>query len=107
MKRIIIKTLTLFCLTCVSFAQFRSDKPEISLPSNLNGELDTFHQSGLFDQSRFNFSQGFNLSMTTGNQSVTSIASLNNHATYLISKNLILDANIALYKILLQYPYQY
>ena len=98
MERIIIKTLSLFCFLCVSFAQFRSEMPEMSLPSNLNGELDTFHQSGLFDQSRLNFSHGFNLSMITGNQSSIAIASLNNHATYLIFENLILNANISLHK---------
>ena len=58
-KPILIK----FLLAGLVFAQFRTDVPVQSLPTNLNGELDTQPSLSLFDPTRFDISHGFTVSM--------------------------------------------
>ena len=100
LKPILIK----FLLAGVAFAQFRMDAPVQSLPTNLNGELDTQPALSLFDPARFDISHGFTMSMMSmGGQSV-SLAGFTNRITYMAMDNLKLDANVTLFKT--QMPFQ-
>ena len=100
LKLILIK----FLLAGVAFAQFRMDAPVQSLPTNLNGELDTQPSFSLFDPARFDISHGFTMSMMSmGGQSV-SLAGFTNRITYMAMDNLKLDANVTLFKT--QMPFQ-
>ena len=100
LKPILIK----FLLAGLTFAQFRMDVPVQSLPTNLNGELDTQSSLSLFDPARFDISHGFTMSMMSmGGQSV-SLAGFTNRITYMAMDNLKLDANVTLFKT--QMPFQ-
>ena len=63
MRRTLKPILIKFLLAGVAFAQFRMDAPVQSLPTNLNGELDTQPSLSLFDPARFDISHGFTLSL--------------------------------------------
>ena len=100
LKPILIK----FLLAGLAFAQFRMDVPVQSLPTNLNGELDTQPSLSLFDPARFDISHGFTMSMMSmGGQSI-SLAGFTNRITYMAMDNLKLDANVTLFKT--QIPFQ-
>ena len=98
-KPILIK----FLLSGLVFAQFRTDIPVQSLPTNHNGELDT-QQLSLFDPTRFNISHGFTMSMMSMGRQSVSLAGFTNHITYMAMDNLKLDANVTLFKT--QMPFQ-
>ncbi len=98
MKQLLKTILIAYCLLGLIFAQFRSDVPIRSLPTNLNGELDLQNQLSFFDPNRLNISHGFTMSMASSKYNAFSVAGLTNRATYLLSNNLILDANITFYK---------
>jgi hypothetical protein len=100
LKPIIIVVL----LFAVTTAQFRSELPVQSLPTNLNGELDAQPSLALFDPGRFNFSHGFTMSMLSKGNHSFSIMGLNSNMNYLITDNLTLDANFTLYQA--QLPFQ-
>ena len=104
MKRTLKPILIKFLLAGLVFAQFRTDVPVQSLPTNLNGELDTQPSLSLFDPTRFDISHGFTVSMMSmGGQSV-SLAGFTNRITYMAMDNLKLDANFTLFKT--QIPFQ-
>ena len=104
MKRILIPFITTIFLSGIILAQFRTDVPTQTLPTNLNGELDAQPSLSLFDPARFDMSYGFSMSMMSmGGQSV-SMAGVTNRITYMAMNNLRLDANVTLYKT--QLPFQ-
>ena len=104
MKRILIPFITTIFLSGIILAQFRTDVPIQTLPTNLNGELDAQPSLSLFDPARFDMSYGFSMSMMSmGGQSV-SMAGFTNRITYMAMNNLRLDANVTLYKT--QLPFQ-
>ena len=104
MKRILIPFITTIFLSGIILAQFRTDVPTQTLPTNLNGELDAQPSLSLFDPARFDMSYGFSMSMMSmGGQSV-SMAGFTNRVTYMAMNNLRLDANVTLYKT--QLPFQ-
>ena len=99
-KPILIK----FLLAGLVFAQFRTDVPVQSLPTNLNGELDTQPSLSLFDPTRFDISHGFTISMMSMGGQPVSLAGFTNRITYMAMDNLKLDANFTLFKT--QIPFQ-
>ena len=104
MKRTLKPILIKFLLAGMGFAQFRTDIPVQSLPTNLNGELDAQPSLSFFDPTRFDISHGFTMSMMSmGGQSV-SLAGFTNRITYMAMDNLKLDANVTLFKT--QMPFQ-
>ena len=104
MKRTLKPILIKFLLAGMGFAQFRTDIPIQSLPTNLNGELDAQPSLSFFDPNRFDISHGFTMSMMSmGGQSV-SLAGFTNRITYMAMDNLKLDANVTLFKT--QIPFQ-
>ena len=104
MRHIFKPLLTEIFLSGIILAQFRMDVPTQTLPTNLNGELDTQPSLSLFDPARFDMSYGFSMSMMSmGGQSV-SMAGFTNRVTYMAMNNLRLDANVTLYKT--QLPFQ-
>ena len=104
MERTLKPILIKFLLAGVALAQFRMNAPIQSLPTNLNGELDTQPSLSLFDPARFDISHGFTMSMMSmGGQSV-SLAGFTNRITYMAMDNLKLDANVTLFKT--QMPFQ-
>ena len=100
LKPILIK----FLLAGLAFAQFRRDVPVQSLPTNLNGELDTQPLLSLFDPARFDISHGFTISMMSMGEQSVSLAGFTNRITYMAMDNLKLDANVTLFKT--QIPFQ-
>ena len=104
MKPLLKQILLLFLITKSAFSQFRSDIPIQSLPTNLNGELETQPSFSLLDLNRIDINHGFTMSMISNGGQSFSIAALNNQVSYLALDNLRLDANISLYKI--QNPFQ-
>ena len=104
MKQTLKPILASLLLCGVTIAQFRTELPVKSLPTNLNGELDNQPSLALFDPDRFNLSHGFTMSMLSNGNHSYSVAGLNSTMNYLITDNLILDANITLYKA--QLPFQ-
>ena len=104
MERTLKPILIKFLLAGLAFAQLRMDVPVQSLPTNLNGELDTQPSLSLFDPARFDISHGFTISMMSmGGQSV-SLTGFTNRITYMAMDNLKLDANVTLFKT--QMPFQ-
>ena len=102
MKQALKPILVSLLLSGVMIAQFRTELPVKSLPTNLNGELD--NQGSLFTPDRFDISHGFTMSMMSmGGQSV-SLAGFTNRITYMAMDNLKLDANVTLFKT--QMPFQ-
>ena len=80
------KVIILISLCIVfAFAQFRSNVPTTSIPTNLNGELNTKNDLTILDFNRFNIQQTFSMSMASNNQHSFSIAGLTNNISYLWS----------------------
>jgi len=100
LKPILLISLFLSMLS----AQFRADIQTGSIPTNLNGEMDSQASLSLFDPHRFNISHGFTMSMVSYGQSMFSVAGLTNRISYLAMDNLEIDANVTLYKS--QLPFQ-
>lgn len=106
MQKIFKHILALFYLSTFVLAQFRMDVPPQTIPSNLNGELDSKPTLSLFNPARFDLSHGFTMQMMNmGGQSV-SMAGLTNKLTYHAMDNLTLDANVTLYKTTLPFQQQ-
>ena len=97
MRKILKKNLILLIIGLGS-AQFRLDVPAQSIPTNLNGELDSRSSLSLFDPRRFNIDHGFTIQMMNLGGHSISMAGYNNHITYWAMNNLKLDANITLYQ---------
>ena len=104
MKQALKPILVFLLLSSVTIAQFRTELPVKSLPTNLNGELENQPSLALFDPDRFNLSHGFTMSMLSNGNHSYSVAGLNSNMNYLITDNLILDAKFTLYKA--QLPFQ-
>ena len=104
MKQALKPIIVFLLLSSVTIAQFRTALPVKSLPTNLNGELDNQPSLALFDPDRFNLSHGFTMSMLSNGNHSYSVAGLNSNMNYLITDNLILDANFTLYRA--QLPFQ-
>ena len=104
MKRTLKPILIKFLLAGLVFAQFRTDVPVQSLPTKLNGELDTQSSLSLFDPTRFDISHGFTISMMSMGGQPVSLAGFTNRITYMAMDNLKLDANVTLFKT--QIPFQ-
>ncbi len=96
--------INLFFMSGYILAQFRTDVPVQTLPTNLNGELDAQPSLSLFDPVRFDMSHGFTMSMMSMGGQSTSIAGFTNRITYMAMDNLRFDANVTLYKT--QLPFQ-
>ena len=96
--------INLFFMSGFILAQFRTDVPVQTLPTNLNGELDAQPSLSLFDPVRFDMSHGFTMSMMSMGGQSTSIAGFTNRITYMAMDNLRFDANVTLYKT--QLPFQ-
>ena len=96
--RLFIRTFLLTIFTIgLALAQFKASRPDMSVPTNLNGELD-YSGWSLFDPNRFDMQHGFSMSMMNiGGQSV-SVAGYTNNLTYWAKNNFRLDANILLYQ---------
>ena len=69
--RLFIRTFLITIFTIgLALAQFRASRPDMSVPTNLNGELD-YSGWSLFDPNRFDMQHGFSMSMMNiGGQSV-------------------------------------
>ena len=104
MKQALKPILGFQLLSSVTIAQFRTELPVKSLPTNLNGELDNQPSLALFDPNRFNLSHGFTMAMLSNGNHSYSVAGLNSNMNYLITDNLILDANFTLFRA--QLPFQ-
>ena len=63
MRHILNPLINLFFLSEFILAQFRTDVPIQTLPTNLNGELDAQPSLSLFDPVRFDMIHGFTMSM--------------------------------------------
>ena len=97
MKQTLKRILIMLMLVGIATAQFRSELPVQSLPTNLNGELDNQGSVSLFDPDRFNLSHGFTMSMLSNGQYSYSVMGLTNNINYLLNDKLMLDANLTLY----------
>ena len=97
MKQTLKRILIMLLLVGIATAQFRSELPVQSLPTNLNGELDNQGSVSLFDPERFNLSHGFTMSMLSNGQYSYSVMGLTNNINYLLNDKLMLDANLTLY----------
>ena len=104
MKQTLKQILIMLLLVGIATAQFRSELPVQSLPTNLNGELDNQGSVSLFDPDRFNLSHGFTMSMLSNGQYSYSVMGLTNNINYLLNDKLMLDANLTLYSS--QLPFQ-
>ena len=91
-------TTLIFCIIInTAFSQFIPEHAPERVPNNLNGQLD-YSALSLFDSDRFDFQQGFSMSMmNVGKQSI-SVAGYSNNITYWANNNLRLNANILLYQ---------
>ena len=97
MKETLKRILIMLLLVGIATAQFRSELPVQSLPTNLNGQLDNQESVSLFDPDRFNLSHGFTMSMLSNGQYSYSVMGLTKNINYLLSDKLMLDANLTLY----------
>ena len=97
MKQTLKRILIMLLLVGIATAQFRSELPVQSLPTNLNGELDNQGSVSLFNPDRFNLSHGFTMSMLSNGQYSYSVMGLTNNINYLLNDKLMLDANLTLY----------
>ena len=104
MSHILKPLINFFFLSGFILAQFRTDVPIQTLPTNLNGELDAQPSLSLFDPARFDLSHGFTMSMMSMGGQSASIAGFTNRITYMAMDNLRFDANVTLYKT--QLPFQ-
>ena len=97
MRKIFKKNLIIVLVGFLS-GQFRVDAPPQTIPTNLNGELDSKLSISLFDPSRFNINHSFTMQMMSLGGHPISMAGYNNQITYWAMNNLKLDANITLYQ---------
>ena len=97
MKQTLKRILIMLLLVGIATAQFRSELPVQSLPTNLNGELDNQESVSLFNPDRFDISHGFTMSMLSNGQYSYSVMGLTNNINYLLNDKLMLDANLTLY----------
>ena len=97
MKQTLKRILIMLLLVGIATAQFQSELPVQSLPTNLNGELDNQESVSLFNPDRFNLSHGFTMSMLSNGQYSYSVMGLTNNINYLLNDKLMLDANLTLY----------
>ena len=97
MKQTLKRILIMLMLVGIATAQFRSELPVQSLPTNLNGELDNQESVSLFNPDRFNLIHGFTMSMLSNGQYSYSVMGLTNNINYLLNDKLMLDANLTLY----------
>ena len=97
MKQTLKQILIMLLLVGIATAQFRSELPVQSLPTNLNGELDNQESVSLFNPDRFDISHGFTMSMLSNGQYSYSVMGLTNNINYLLNDKLMLDANLTLY----------
>ena len=104
MKQTLKRILIMLMLVGIATAQFRSELPVQSLPTNLNGELDNQESVSLFNPDRFDISHGFTMSMLSNGQYSYSVMGLTNNINYLLNDKLMLDANLTLYSS--QLPFQ-
>ena len=98
-----LKQILIVILLGIATAQFRSELPIQSLPTNLNGELDNQRSISLFNPGRFDMSHGFSMSMQSNGQHSFSVMGFTNNLNYLLADNLMLDANLTLYSSCLLY----
>ena len=103
MKRTLKQILIVLSLG-IATAQFRSELPIQSLPTNLNGQLDNQRSLSLFDPGQLDMSHGFSMSMLSNGQHSYSVMGLTNNLNYLLADNLMLDANLTLHSS--QLPFQ-
>ena len=96
--------LILFLLLTMVPAQFRNDVQTGEIPNNLNGKLESKHSISMFDSQRFDFSHGLSMSMVSNGDHLYSLTGLSNRLSYLALDNLMIDANVTLYKS--QTPFQ-
>jgi len=80
------------------FAQFRTELPINTLPTNLNGELDKKSSLFSFNPENLDINYGFTMSMLSSKGQSQSVAGFTNNISYMLKENLKLDANITLYK---------
>ena len=96
--RLFIRTfLLIIFISGLVLAQFKASRPNMSVPTNLNGELD-YSGWSLFDPNRFDMQHGFTISMMTISGQSVSVAGYNNNITYWAKDNLRLDINMLLYQ---------
>ena len=100
LKSILIPFLLLTMVT----AQFRNDVQTGEIPNNLNGKLESKHSISMFDPQRFDISHGLSMSMVSNGTNLYSLTGLSNRLSYLALDNLMIDANVTLYKS--QTPFQ-
>ncbi len=98
-----LKQILIVLLLGIATAQFRSELPIQSLPTNLNGELDNQRSLSLFDPGRLDMSHGFSMSMLSNGLHSFSVMGFTNNLNYLLADNLMLDANLTLYSSQLQF----
>ena len=96
--------LVMILLATVLSAQFKSDLRVGEIPTNLNGELNTRPSLSFFDPERFDISHGISMTMMSNGPDMYSLTGLTNRISYTALNNLIIDANIILYKS--QMPFQ-
>ena len=96
--------LVMILLATVLSAQFKSDLRVGEIPTNLNGELDAKPSLSFFDSERFDISHGISMTMMSNGPDMYSLTGLTNRISYMPLNNLIIDANIILYKS--QMPFQ-
>ena len=77
-------------------AQFISDYNNRTIPNNIHGQLN-YDNLPIFSPDRFNFNQGFSMSMMSNGSQSTSIASYSNNITYWVSNNLKINGNILIF----------
>ena len=96
--------LILFLLLTILPAQFRTDVQTGEIPNNLNGELESKHSISIFDSQRLDFSHGLSMSMVSNGTHLYSLTGLSSRVSYSALDNLMIDANVTLYKS--QTPFQ-
>ena len=97
MKQFLKVILSILIIKNIVSAQFISDRPIMSLPSNVNGTLDNNNYLGLFDPSRILINHSFEMSMFSNNGNPISVTGLTNQIEYKATENFVFDANIGLY----------
>ena len=102
MKPVLNIIITIVISIVCASAQFRSDIPASSIPTNINGELNNNSNNNnyltILDPSRFSLQQSFAMSIASNNRNSFSTAGFTNHISYMIYENLKLDADITIYK---------
>ncbi|NOZ04443.1 MAG: hypothetical protein GXO92_07570 [FCB group bacterium] len=95
MYDLIKKIIFLIGLTVSIWGQFKSDVPQVSMPSGLTGQSGQYSGSWL-DPSRFNMQHGFSVSMLRVGQQTLSVGSYTNQMTFMLRNNLRLQTNFTL-----------